>query len=78
MGNCLFVSITIKNYQLFKGEFLACHLRFFRGYGTSATLEGLEPSTEYSYRLCVIGPDNEKSEFSSACTVKTTSKNISY
>lgn len=44
----------------------------YSGFGTNVCLEGLEVASEHTYRLCVIGNSNEKSEYSSACTVKTT------
>ncbi|RMZ93619.1 Fibronectin type 3 and ankyrin repeat domains 1, partial [Brachionus plicatilis] len=44
----------------------------YAGYGYTKTVESLEPFTEYSYRLCVIGTNNERSEYSPVCTVKTT------
>ena len=47
---------------------------FCSGYGITKVLEGLEPITEYSYRLCYITTDNKKSEFSQILSVKTTSK----
>jgi hypothetical protein len=49
----------------------------YSGYGTSVIVDNLDPATEYHYRLCIIGQDNERSEYSSACIVKTTSKFIS-
>ncbi len=45
----------------------------YSGYGTKALVDNLEPASEYLYRLCVSNAENERSEYSSACTVKTTS-----
>lgn len=46
----------------------------YSGYGITKVLDGLEPTTEYNYRLCYTTFDNQKSEYSPICTVKTTSK----
>ena len=45
----------------------------YSGYSTTKVVESLEPTTEYSYRLCVLNNDNERSEYSAVQTVKTTS-----
>ena len=47
----------------------------YSGYGTTMIVECLEPATEYNYRLCVVNPENERSDYSQAVVVKTTSKN---
>ena len=49
----------------------------YSGYGITKILDGLEPVTEYSYRLCFISMDNKKSEYSQILSVKTTSKEFS-
>ena len=45
----------------------------YSGYSTIKVVESLEPTTEYSYRLAVLNNENERSEYSVVCTVKTTS-----
>jgi hypothetical protein len=44
----------------------------YSGLGVIKVVEGQKPQTEYSFRLMVIGPDNEKSEYSPSITVRTT------
>lgn len=44
----------------------------YSGFGVVKVIDGQKPTTEYSYRLMVIGPNNEKSEYSPSVTVKTT------
>ncbi|CAF0868090.1 unnamed protein product [Brachionus calyciflorus] len=44
----------------------------YSGYLTNRIIEGLDPSTEYTFRLCVIGENNDRSEFSTSVTVRTT------
>lgn len=48
-------------------------ISFLRGFSTFKTIEGLDPSTEYTFRLCVIGTNNERSEYSQPVTIRTTS-----
>ena len=45
----------------------------YSGYSTIKVVESLQPTTEYSYRLAVLNNENERSEYSVVCTVKTTS-----
>ena len=44
----------------------------YSGFGVIKVIESQKPLTEYSYRLMIIGPNNEKSEYSPPVTVKTT------
>ena len=44
------------------------------GFGLTTIIEGLDPTTEYIFRLCINGPDNQRSEFSIPVNVKTTRK----
>ena len=53
-------------------------LTVYSGYGTSTVVDNLEPSCEYLFRLCVATVDNQRSEYSSACVVKTTSKLLNF
>lgn len=46
----------------------------YSGYGSSHVIDNLEPASEYMYRLCMTGLDNQRSEYSSACVVRTTSE----
>lgn len=48
----------------------------YTGYGFCTTITGLQPSTEYSYRLCLSSPDNNRSDFSQPIIVKTTKEPI--
>lgn len=48
----------------------------YAGFGITKIIESLDPSTEYSYRVCYIMPDNQRSEYSAVCTVKTTKEPI--
>nr|XP_054766414.1 fibronectin type 3 and ankyrin repeat domains 1 protein-like [Lytechinus pictus] len=45
----------------------------YTGYGTNHIFDGLDPSSQYKYRLKVMN-NNGNSEFSPAVTVTTTSK----
>lgn len=45
----------------------------YSGYAVTKVVEGLEPLTEYSFRISYTLPDNQKSEYSQICTVRTTS-----
>ena len=45
----------------------------YSGYGSTCVIDNLEPASEYMYRLCVSNSQNERSEYSQTCTVKTTS-----
>jgi fibronectin type 3 and ankyrin repeat domains protein 1 len=45
----------------------------YSGYGVTKIIDGLEPTTEYSFRISFTLPDNQKSEYSQICTVRTTS-----
>ncbi|KPP67806.1 hypothetical protein Z043_113561 [Scleropages formosus] len=49
----------------------------YLGYGTNYTIEGLEPSTSYTFRLKVIKPSGE-SYLSPAVSVTTSSKSLKY
>lgn len=44
----------------------------YSGFGTCVSLEGLQPFSEHTFRLCILGDANEKSEYSAACVVRTT------
>lgn len=48
----------------------------YTGYGICTTITGLEPQTEYSYRLCFNSPENVRSEYSQPVKVKTTKEPI--
>jgi hypothetical protein len=62
------------NLQEFSNNSKNEWISVYSGYGTTCVVENLEPSIEYTYRLCVSNAQNERSEYSSACVVKTTSE----
>lgn len=66
---CVFMTFKFLNFLV---EIIRYDL-ILRGYGITKTIESLEPASDYNYRLCVINSDNERSEYSSVCTVKTLS-----
>jgi hypothetical protein len=46
----------------------------YSGNSTKKVIKRLQPSTEYSYRLCYAAPDTDRSEYSDVYTVKTEGK----
>lgn len=69
-----------KRYR-FKIQESSLHYKYewttvYTGYGICTTITGLDPSTEYNYRLCFNSPDNVRSDYSQPIKVRTTKEPI--